>query len=162
MNKTSISNVIRSNADSSDFLTEEIFMKLSRPIFFMAAGIIFGQSIYAHETGSNRETVIPLQRQSLADSPGKDAVVVTVNYGPGQVSVPHFHPGSVIAYVLEGEIISQLEGQEPITYKVGESWYEPPRAKHLISKNASATKPARLLVWLLVDKNEKTTIPLNQ
>jgi quercetin dioxygenase-like cupin family protein len=137
-------------------------MRLRFLILTLMASLIFAQGSFAHEPESNHETVIPLQRQPLADAPGKDAVVVTVNYGPGQVSVPHFHPGSVIAYVLEGEVTSQLEGQEPITYKAGESWYEPPRAKHLISKNASATKPAKLLVWLLIDESEKATIPLDQ
>ena len=73
--------------------------------------------------------------------------MAVVSYAPGQASTPHFHSGSVFAYVLEGEVVSQLEGQPPVTYKAGESWYEPPRAPHLVSRNASGTRPAKLLTW---------------
>jgi quercetin dioxygenase-like cupin family protein len=125
-----------------------------------ALSLLLAQSAPAHEVDVGREEVIPLIRQALSDAPGKNAVMVTVNYAPGQVSVAHYHPGSVFAYVLEGEVISQLEGQPPKKYKAGDSWYEPPRAKHLISKNASATQPAKLLVWLLLGERDKTTIPL--
>lgn len=137
---------------------------IKRNLFLLIVGITcnFYLVANAHEISDDHETVIPLQRQALVDMPGKNGVVVIVEYGPGQVSTPHFHPGSVFAYVLEGEVVSQLEGQPITTYKAGDSWYEPPRAKHLISKNASATKPAKLLVWLLVGEQDKTTIPLDK
>jgi quercetin dioxygenase-like cupin family protein len=105
---------------------------------------------WAHEAGE--ETTTLLQRQKLQDVPGKQILMVMVSYAPGQASTPHFHAGSVFAYVVEGEVISQLEGQPPITYSVGQSWYEAPRVPHLVSKNASTTKPAKLIAWLLVDE----------
>jgi quercetin dioxygenase-like cupin family protein len=104
----------------------------------------------AHDAGE--ETTTPLQRQKLPEVPGKQVVMVIVNYEPGQASLPHLHAGSVFAYVLEGEVVSQLEGQPPIAYKAGQSWYEAPRVPHLVSKNASSTKPAKLLAWLLMDE----------
>lgn len=112
----------------------------------------------AHDAGE--ETTTPLQRQKLLDMPGKQVLMVKVSYAPGQASTPHFHAGSVFAYVVEGEVISQLEGQPPITYSVGQSWYEPPRVPHLVSKNASATRPAKLLAWLLVDEGGPAKEPL--
>lgn len=117
---------------------------------------------FAHDPAnadSGKETVIPLKRQTLPDVSGKNVIMATVNYAPGQKSDPHVHPGSVFAYVLEGEVISQLEGQPPATYKAGDSWYEPPQAPHVVSKNASATKPAKLLVWLLVGDGEALKQP---
>jgi quercetin dioxygenase-like cupin family protein len=113
---------------------------------------------WAHDPGE--ETTTLLQRQKLPDVPGKQVLMVMVSYAPGQASTPHFHAGSVFAYVIEGEVTSQLEGQPPITYSVGQSWYEAPRVPHLVSKNASATKPAKLIAWLLVDEGGRAKEPL--
>lgn len=117
---------------------------------------------FAHDPANaapGKETVIPLKKQTLPDVAGKSVIMATVNYAPGQQSDPHVHPGSVFAFVLEGEVISQLEGQPPVSYKAGDSWYEPPKAPHVVSKNASATKPAKLLVWLLVGDGEALKQP---
>ena len=113
------------------------------------------------EAADGQEKVTVLQQQKLADAPGKQALFFTVEYAPGQQSIPHVHGGSVIAYVLEGSMISQLDGQAPVTYRVGESWYETPRIKHLVSKNASATKPAKLLVWILDNEGAPVLTPLS-
>lgn len=114
----------------------------------------------AHETNSSEEATTLLQRQSLPDIPGKQVILAEVSYKPGQASTPHRHAGSVFAYVIEGEIISQLEGQSPVTYKVGQSWYEPPRVPHLVSKNASSKRPAKLLAWLVLDEGAPPKEPL--
>ena len=116
----------------------------------------------AHETGADagEGTTTPLARQPLPDFAGKQLVLAVVSYAPGQSSAPHRHPGSVMAYVLEGEVISQLEGQPPITYRAGQSWYEPPLVPHLVSKNGSSTAPARLLAVLLLDIGAPTKEPL--
>jgi quercetin dioxygenase-like cupin family protein len=113
----------------------------------------------AHDA-AGEEKVTPLQMQKLPDVPGKQVAMAVVSYEPGQASAPHFHSGSVFAYVLEGEVVSQLEGQPPVTYKAGESWYEPPRAPHLVSRNASSTRPAKLLAWLLMDEGGQIKQPL--
>ncbi|WP_411877897.1 cupin domain-containing protein [Polaromonas sp. YR568] len=113
----------------------------------------------AHDA-AGEEKVTPIQMQKLPDVPGKQVAMAVVSYEPGQASTPHFHSGSVFAYVLEGEVVSQLEGQPPVTYKAGESWYEPPRAAHLVSRNASGTRPAKLLAWLLMDEGGQIKQPL--
>jgi quercetin dioxygenase-like cupin family protein len=113
---------------------------------------------WAHDAGE--ETTTLLQRQKLPDVPGKQVLMVLVSYAPGQASTPHLHAGSVLAYVVEGEVLSQLEGQAPVTFSVGQSWYEPPRVPHLISKNASTTKPAKLIAWLLVEEGGPAKEPL--
>lgn len=109
----------------------------------------------AHEV-FGEETVTPVQNQKLPEITGKKVLQVVVGYAPGQASKPHRHAGSVFAYVLEGEVESQLEGQPAVVYKAGQSWYELPLAPHLVSRNASATKPARLLATLILDESAPT------
>jgi quercetin dioxygenase-like cupin family protein len=116
----------------------------------------------AHGPGAadGQEKATVLLQESLADAAGKQVLFFTVDYAPGQQSIPHYHGGSVIAYVLEGAVVSQLQGEAPVTYTAGQSWYETPRIHHLISKNASATRPAKLLVWILDAEGAPVLTPL--
>lgn len=116
-------------------------------------------TMLAHDAG---ETVRPLMKQPLVDVAGKDVMMATVTLAPGQSAAPHLHPGSIFAYVLQGDVVSQLEGQAPRTYHVGDSWYEPPRAHHLVTRNPSADKPATLLVWAIVGPRDPIKLPLPQ
>jgi quercetin dioxygenase-like cupin family protein len=88
-----------------------------------------------------------------ANLPGKALRTLTVIYAPGGYSPPHRHAASAFIYaqVLEGAIESQVEGQPSKVYKAGEFWTEQPGDHHLVSRNASATVPAKLLVILVVD-----------
>jgi quercetin dioxygenase-like cupin family protein len=86
--------------------------------------------------------------------------MIEVDYKPGQSSIAHKHEGTAMAYVISGEIISQVKGEKAITYKAGEYWYEPAGSEHLVSKNASTTKPAKLLVFMVLAPDEKVLIPL--
>ena len=110
--------------------------------------------------GSGEDTVVPVQSQKLSDVPGKRVVMATLSYEPGGASAPHLHPGSVFAYVLQGVVVSQLEGQPPITYNAGESWYEAPNTPHLVTRNASQTRPAKLLAVFVQDVNGAITVRL--
>jgi quercetin dioxygenase-like cupin family protein len=137
-------------------------MKIKSALFFAVtiATVLSASWTVAHEATDSEETVSLLQRQSLSDIPGKQVILAEVSYKPGQASTPHRHAGSVFAYVIEGEIVSQLAGQPPVTYKVGQSWYEPPRVPHLVSKNASNKRPAKLLAWLVLDEGAPPKEPL--
>ena len=112
------------------------------------------------QTALAEDTVSELMKQRLADMTGKEGTVITVNYAPGSASDPHVHPGSVFAYVLEGAVVSQLEGEKPVTYTKGQSWYESPKKPHVVSKNASKTEPAKLLVFLLSQEGESLKVPI--
>ena len=107
-----------------------------------------------------QDTVSVLMKQSLADMAGKAATVLTVDYAPGAASDSHVHPGSVFAYVLEGTVVTQLEDGKLTTYTKGQSWYEPPKKPHLVSKNGSRTEPAKLLVFLLSEEGESIKAPI--
>jgi quercetin dioxygenase-like cupin family protein len=95
---------------------------------------------------------------AITNVPGKSLVAVEVNYAPGQASPSHRHAGSafIMAYVVSGSIVSQVEGQPERTYKAGETWYEDPGAHHVVSRNASATEPAKLLAVFVVDTADRT------
>ena len=96
--------------------------------------------IFAHETAPS-EKVTVLQDQMLKNAPGKKALMIEVDYQPGQSSIAHKHQGTAMAYVLSGEIISQVKGEKAISYKAGEYWYEPAGSEHLVSKTPALPNP---------------------
>jgi quercetin dioxygenase-like cupin family protein len=77
--------------------------------------------------------------------------VLEVNYGPGESSIPHSHPCAVIGYVTHGSIRTQVKGQIETILKTGETFYEAPNAVHLVSADASRTKPASFLAIFICD-----------
>jgi quercetin dioxygenase-like cupin family protein len=100
--------------------------------------------------------------RKLPNVPGKSLVAVEVVYPPGGASPPHRHPTSafVYAYVVSGSIVSAVDGEPPRTYHAGESFYEAPGAHHRISRNASSTKPAKLLAVFVEDSGSgRLTLP---
>jgi quercetin dioxygenase-like cupin family protein len=109
-----------------------------------------------------RETVTVAADEPIPNLPGKRLVSHVVDYPPGVRSAPHRHAGSafIYAYVLSGEIRSQVDGEPARVYRAGEAWFESPGAHHRVSENASDTKPARLLAVLIVDvTDEQLVIP---
>ncbi|WP_454863535.1 cupin domain-containing protein [Pseudomonas hormoni] len=114
-------------------------------------------STFAHDPS---EKVTILQDEVLKNVPGKKSLMIEVDYKPGQSSIAHKHEGTAMAYVLSGSIVSQVKGEQAKTFKAGEYWYEPAGSEHLVSKNASATKPAKLLVFMVLSPDEKVLIPL--
>lgn len=93
------------------------------------------------------ETLTPLIQQALPNVHGKTFTSATVTFAPGARALPHRHGNAfVYAYVLEGTVRSQLEGEPMRTYHQGENWTEQPGAHHLATENASPTQPAKLLV----------------
>lgn len=113
----------------------------------------------AHGEENYSDQVKILQQKLPSNAPGKQALMLTVSYAPGQASPAHQHPGAVMAYVLEGSVVSRINDVEQ-TFQVGEYWYEAPGTVHSVSRNASKTEPAKLLVWSLLDEGQPLTIPL--
>jgi quercetin dioxygenase-like cupin family protein len=91
---------------------------------------------------------------------GWEVTVSHVDYEPGRVGAVHHHAGFVLAYVLEGTVITKISGQgEEKIYKAGQMFYEQPGATHEVSKNASQTQPARLLAMIFAKKGSTLTTP---
>ena len=103
-------------------------------------------------------TVTPVFAGALPNVPGNNLTAVLVEYKPGEKTDTHYHAGSVFAYVLTGEIRSQISSDTaPKVYKAGESFFEPPGSTHLVSENASATEPASLLAVIVAPEKETLT-----
>lgn len=106
--------------------------------------------------GSHDAKVTLVYEHALPNVPGKSVKGVLVEYGPGGGSVAHTHPASAFIYatVLEGAVASKLNDGPEAVYRAGESWSEQPGDRHEVSRNASATEPARLLAVFVVDTAE--------
>ena len=88
-----------------------------------------------------------------------EVTVSAVDYAPGRVGKVHHHAGFVLAYVLEGNIVTKISGQEERTYKAGEMFYEPPGSTHEVGRNPSETQPAKLLALIFAKKGAQLTTP---
>jgi quercetin dioxygenase-like cupin family protein len=134
-----------------------------RPIltaFCASAAILNSAAALAH---GSRDIVKPNLEQTIPNLPGKSLVAVEVEYPPGAGSMPHMHAKSafIYAYVVSGAIKSKVNDGDVHVYRAGESWSEPPGASHSISRNASKTRPAKLLAVFVVDTDDKElTTPL--
>lgn len=113
------------------------------------------------QDGSGKASKVTLvYDHALPNVPGKSVRGILVEYPPGGASPAHMHPTSAFIYatVLEGAIRSQVNDGPMITYRAGENWSENPGDRHLVSANASATEPARLLAVFIVDTGEKEIV----
>ncbi|MBV8926233.1 MAG: cupin domain-containing protein [Bradyrhizobium sp.] len=111
----------------------------------------------AEPTGSALDAVEPIASYALPNVPGKRVTIVRVFYGPGGFTRPHRHAGSVTAYITKGEIRSQLGGGPLESFKVGQSFFEPPGSTHMVSANASNTEPAELIAVFVADEGAQLT-----
>jgi quercetin dioxygenase-like cupin family protein len=105
------------------------------------------------------EVITPNFEQAIPNIPGKSLVAVVVHYAPGGASHSHSHTHAksafVYAYVIAGVVESQVNDGPERVYHAGESFYELPGAHHAVSRNASATEPAKLLAVFVVDTDDK-------
>jgi len=109
---------------------------------------------------NSQNVVEPITSHALPNVAGKRVTVARVFYGPGGFTPPHFHSGSVTAYITKGEIRSQLDNGPVETFKVGQSFFEPPGSKHMVSANASTTEPAELIAIFVADEGAQLTTML--
>jgi len=105
--------------------------------------------------------VTPLMSKELAGITGKEAVMLTVEYAPGASSTRHRHNANTFVYVLEGSIVMQVEGGKAVTLGPGETFYESPDDVHVVSKNASDSRPAKFLVFFVKEKGAPSLVPVN-
>jgi quercetin dioxygenase-like cupin family protein len=123
----------------------------------MVCACLIGASS-GRDTPTAGDDVKVIRTEKLANIPGQTLTVVTVNYPPGGKSRRHHHAGSVYAYVLSGVVRSENSATGPVkVYKAGESFFEPPGSTHLISENASGTKPASLLAVFIAEDGAQLT-----
>jgi len=103
--------------------------------------------------------VTVLMSKDLAESPGKEMLMLLVEHVPGGSSASHRHNASAMVYVLEGSVIQQVKGGQPVTLKPGQTFYEGPDDIHVVDRNASKTKPAKFVVVLIKEKGAPALVP---
>ena len=104
--------------------------------------------------------VTPLMQKDLPNYPGKEGLMISVEYKPGGSSPIHKHDANAFVYVLEGSIVMQVKGEKEVTLSPGETYYESPTDIHLVSRNASTSKPAKFIVVLLKNKDAPVVMPV--
>jgi quercetin dioxygenase-like cupin family protein len=132
---------------------------LASAVSAVAAG---GALSFAEDTApAGASKVSVLLKKALPAGANEEVTLVTVAYAPGAGSDPHRHPGPVIGYVLEGEVEIEVEGEPRKTYAAGEVFFEPQGVVHKVSRNASKTKPAKLLAFVVGKKGAPVKLPAN-
>ena len=125
------------------------------------SGLLLAQAVSAQSPAGGSTMVF---QHDVPDMTLKDwsVTAVEVSYGPGERSPAHRHPGITIAYVLEEEIRSKVGDEPEKTYTAGQMFLETPGQLHAVSRNASATRPAKLLAVLLAAKGTPRTTPAQE
>jgi quercetin dioxygenase-like cupin family protein len=103
--------------------------------------------------------VVPVMQKDLADAPGKEMVMLTVEYPPGAVEHIHRHDAHAFVYVLVGSIVEGVRGGKEVTLTPGHTFYEGPNDVHTVGRNASTTKPAKFVVVLVKKKGVDAVLP---
>ena len=119
----------------------------------------FGGAAVTAADGPPPAVVTPLLNKDLLGTAGKELVLLTVEYLPGGSSMPHRHDAQVFVYILEGDVTMQVKGGPAQSLHAGDTFYENPQDVHQVSANASAKAPAKLLVFMVKDKNRPATRP---
>jgi quercetin dioxygenase-like cupin family protein len=104
--------------------------------------------------------VTQLMSKDLKDFPGKEGLMIAVEYPPGATDPIHRHNAHAFVYVLEGSIVMQLKGEKEVTLKPGETFYEGPDDVHIVGRSADKTKPAKFVVFLIKDKGAPVLVPV--
>src|SRR5229473_6646565 len=104
--------------------------------------------------------VTPLLSKDLTNLPGKEGLMVTVEYPPGNTDPIHRHHAHGFIYVLEGSIVMQVRGGKEVTLTPGQTFYEGPDDVHVVGRNASSTQPAKFVVVLIKAKGAPVLVPV--
>jgi quercetin dioxygenase-like cupin family protein len=127
-------------------------MKNSR--FMLVLTLLIAGALFAQDA-----QVTPLMSKDLPGCPGKEGLMITVVYPPGASDPIHRHNAHAFVYVLEGTVVMQVKGGKEITLTPGQTFYEGPNDIHTIGRNASSTKPAKFIVFLVKDKGAPVLVP---
>jgi quercetin dioxygenase-like cupin family protein len=122
-------------------------------LLLVLAGLVVGTAV------AEEAKVTPLLSKELKEGPGKEGLMMVVEYPPGNADPIHRHNASGFIYVLEGSVVMQVKGGKQVTLTSGQTFYEGPDDVHVVGRNASSTQPAKLLVFLVKDKGAPVFVP---
>ena len=126
------------------------------PRLVLALACLMSSTLVAQEA-----KVTELFSKDLTNLPGKEGLMITVEYPPGSSDPIHRHNAHAFVYVLEGSIVMQVKGGKEVTLTPGQTFYEGPEDVHVVGRNASKTKPAKFVVFLVKDKGAPVVVPAN-
>ena len=133
-------------------------MTLIKPLLALAC--LMSVTLVAQEAKEAPEAkVTQLLSKDMANLPGKEGLMITVEYPPGASDPIHRHNAHAFVYVLEGSIVMQVRGGKEVTLTPGQTFYEGPDDVHTVGRNASKTKPAKFVVFLVKDKGAPVLVP---
>jgi len=121
-------------------------------LMFLAAGASFAQP--------EQPPVTSLMSKDLTNIPGKEVLMITVEYPPGWSDPVHRHNAQGFIYVLEGSVVMQVQGGKEVTLTPGQTFYEGTDDVHVVGRNASTTKPAKFLMFLVKNKGAPVLVPV--
>jgi quercetin dioxygenase-like cupin family protein len=130
--------------------------RMTKMILWLAVGLISMTSTVMAQEPDVKQVML----KELNDIPGKEAMMITVEYPPGGADPVHKHNAHAFVYVLEGSIVMQVKGGQEVTLTPGQTFYEGPEDIHVVGRNASKTKPAKFLVLLVKDKGAPVLVPV--
>ena len=101
-----------------------------------------------------------LFRTTMNDVLDRVVTIRRTERDPGNGSGPHRHPGShTFGYVLEGTYEVKVDDGPLQKLGPGGTFYEPPGALHAVSRNASDSAPAKVLVTIVAESGKPVTVP---
>ena len=127
-------------------------------LFFWVITLLL--SLTAPAAAQESAKVTTLFSRDLSDIPGKEGTMLIVEYPPGATDPVHRHDANAFVYVLEGSIIMQVKGSDPVTLHPGQTFYEGPDDIHVVGRNASKTEPAKFLVVFIKNKGAPILTPV--
>ena len=125
----------------------------------VALNLSIGLSLMSGSATAQEAIVKSLMSKDLKDLPGKEGLLIAVEYPPGATDPIHRHNAHAFVYVLEGSVVMQLKGGKEVTLKPGQTFYEGPDDVHIVGRNASKTKPAKFVVFLVKNKGAPLLVP---
>ena len=131
-----------------------------RTVNFSVAGLAVCLFAITSPRTAQAPTITPLMAKDLTDIPGREVLMMTVEYPPGGADPVHRHNAHAFVYVLEGSIVMQVKGGKQVTLNAGETFYEGPDDVHAVGRNASSTRPAKFLVFMLKGKGSPPLVPV--
>ena len=126
----------------------------TRLVAFVLLGLMTGTVM------AQQAKVTSLMSKDLTEKPGKEVLMITVEHAPGGSNPAHRHNAQAFVYVLEGSVVMQLKGGKQVILTPGQSFYEGPDDVHVVDRNASSTKPAKFLVFLIKNKGAPALVPV--
>ena len=137
-------------------LTSKAYALVVCTLIAVAVGVTV---MMAAPTEAPQAKLTELMSKDLTNLPGKEGLMLLIEYPPGSTDPIHRHNAHGFIYVLEGSIVMQVRGGKEVTLTPGQTFYEGPEDVHVIGRNASDTKPAKFVVVFVKDKGAPVLVP---